>query len=485
MNTPALNNHSPIIPSPEESGLRGEVAIFNSQAKNQLSVKLTTASERKEKLKKLKSAIIANEKAILEALQKDLRKNSFEAAVFEVFFIYAEIDFAIKNLSEWMRPQTVPSNLLNLMTRCEIHYEPKGLCLIIAPWNYPFQLLMSPLVSAIAAGNCCILKPSELSPATSCIIAKIIKETFNENEIAVIEGDASVSSKLLNLPFNHIFFTGSTRIGKIVMAEAAKHLATVTLELGGKSPVIVDTKVNLEKAAAKIAWGKLANAGQTCIAPDYVFVHESQQEKFISLLKEAVERKYYDKGQINKGDYGKIISDNHFKRLKNLVDDAIKKGSSVKMGGIFEEADRTIHPTIITNVSSDSSIMQEEIFGPVLPVVSYKDISEVINYINAHDKPLALYIFSNSKRNIKNIINQTSAGGTCVNDVMIHISNPHLSFGGVNASGIGGSHGFHGFKVFSHERSIMYQSRWIDIGKIIYPPYNSKGMILKLLRKLM
>jgi aldehyde dehydrogenase (NAD+) len=485
METNTIGTNSPTTPSLEERALRGEAALFNSQKQHQLAVKLTTARERKAKLKKLKATIVANEAEILEALKKDLRKNSFEAAVFEVFFIYAEIDFAIKNLSVWMSPQTVPANLLNLTTKCSIHYEPKGLCLIIAPWNYPFQLLMSPLVSAIAAGNCCILKPSELAPATSSVIAKLIKETFNENEIAVREGDVEVSNALLKLPFNHIFFTGSTRIGKVVMEAASKHLATVTLELGGKSPVIVDQKVNLKKAATKVAWGKLANAGQTCIAPDYVFVHESQSEEFIALVKESIEKEYYSKGQLNKEDYGKIVSDGHFNRLKNLVEDAVKKGSTIKTGGIFEETDRTIHPTVLADVSENALIMQEEIFGPLLPVVVYKNINEVINYINAHDKPLALYIFSNSKRNIKTIINQTSAGGTCINDVVIQISNPNLSFGGVNASGIGGSHGFHGFKVFSHERSIMQQNRWFDISKIAYPPYTGKGLILKFLRKIM
>lgn len=485
METRTIATNSPTTPTSQERGLRGEVVIFNAQKQNQLAVKLTTVNERKAKLKKLKSAIIANEKAIADALQKDLRKNAFEAAVFEIYFIYAELDFAIKNVDLWMSPQTVPSNLVNLMTRCYIHYEPKGVCLIISPWNYPFQLLMSPLISAIAAGNCCILKPSELAPATSSIVSKLIKETFDENEIAVIEGDASVSTSLLELPFNHIFFTGSTRIGKIVMSEAAKNLSTVTLELGGKSPVIIDTEADLKKAANKIAWGKLANAGQTCIAPDYVFVHENQQEKFINLLKEAINKQFYSNGQINKNDYGKIVSDNHFIRLKNLVEDAVNKGGAVKTGGTFEENDRTIHPTVLTGVSSDSLVMQEEIFGPILPVITYKNINEAIAYINANDKPLALYIFSSSKRNTKNIINKTSAGGTCVNDVMIHISNPNLSFGGVNTSGMGGSHGFHGFRVFSHERSIMHQSKWFDIGRIAYPPYNAKGFILKLLKKLM
>lgn len=459
--------------------------LFEAQKHNQLAVKLGSVNERKAKLKKLKAAINANESNIFEALKKDLRKNEFESAVFEVFFIYAEIDFAIKNLSVWMRPQEVPANLVNLMTQSNIIYEPKGISLIIAPWNYPFQLLMSPLVSAIAAGNCCMLKPSEVAAATSNVIAKLIKEIFAEDEIAVVKGDAVVSKELLALPFNHIFFTGSTQIGKVVMEAAAKHLSTVTLELGGKSPVIISEEADLKKAASKIIWGKLANSGQTCIAPDYVFVHESQEQQFIQLLQQAIDKKYFNNGQLNKEDYGKIVSEGHFKRIRNLVEDAVKKGAQLKIGGTFDESDRTIHPTVIANISQDALIMQEEIFGPVLPVLTYKNISEVIEYINKNHKPLALYIFSNKKRQIENILNQTSSGGVCVNDVMIHISNPELSFGGVNTSGMGGSHGFHGFKAFSHERSVMYQSKLIDIGKMVYPPYRSKGIILKLLRKLM
>ncbi len=459
--------------------------IFDAQKKNQLSVKSASIDDRKAKLKKLKVAIKASENDIFEALKKDLRKPIFESAVFEVFFIYAEIDFAIKNLSLWTQPQTVPSNLLNLMTRCNITYEPKGVCLIIAPWNYPFQLLISPLVSAIAAGNCCVLKPSELAPATSNAIATLIKNIFNEEEIAVVEGNVGVSTELLSLPFNHIFFTGSTQIGKVVMEAASKHLSTVTLELGGKSPAIIDEQVDLKKAATKIAWGKFVNSGQTCIAPDYVFVHENQQEKFIELLKSTIEKQYFKNGQINKDDYCKIISESHFKRLKNLLDDAVKKGGQIKFGGAFEEESRTIHPTVLTNVSLDSYIMQEEIFGPVLPVITYKNSTEVIDYINARNKPLALYVFSSNKKNVERILKQTSSGGACVNDVLIHISNPNLPFGGINTSGMGGSHGIHGFKTFSHERSVMYQSQLVDLGKIIYPPYIGKGIILKMLRKLM
>lgn len=462
-----------------------ELDIFNKQKQNQLSVKVSTARERVKKLKKLKAVIQQNESLVLNGLKADLRKNSFEGSAFELYTVYSEIDFAIKNLSVWMEPVRVPSNLVNILTKSYIHYESKGVCLIIAPWNYPFLLLISPLVSAIAAGNCCILKPSELAPATSTVISKLIKDVFQENEIAVIEGDASVSTALLALPFNHIFFTGSTRIGKIVMSAAAKHLATVTLELGGKSPTIVDTKANLKKVAHKIVWGKFSNAGQTCIAPDYVFVHESQAEQLIVHLKEAIDRFYYKNNSLNTDDYCKIISVNHYNRLKGLLDDAVKKGAQIKVGGQFDDSNQTIHPTIITTVNDESLVMQEEIFGPLLPIITYKDKNEAIDYINAHDKPLAMYVFSKSNRTINHIIKNTSAGGTCVNDVLIHISNPNLSFGGVNTSGMGGSHGFHGFESFSHERSIMHQSKWFDLGSIGYPPYKGKQLILKILRKIM
>lgn len=462
-----------------------ELDIFNKQKQNQLSVKVSTARERVKKLKKIKAVIQQNESLVLNGLKADLRKNSFEGSAFELYTVYSEIDFAIKNLSVWMEPVRVPSNLVNILTKSYIHYESKGVCLIIAPWNYPFLLLISPLVSAIAAGNCCILKPSELAPATSTVISKLIKDVFQENEIAVIEGDASVSTALLALPFNHIFFTGSTRIGKIVMSAAAKHLATVTLELGGKSPTIVDTKANLKKVAHKIVWGKFSNAGQTCIAPDYVFVHESQAEQLIVNLKEAIDQFYYKNNSLNTDDYCKIISINHYNRLKGLLDDAVKNGAQIKVGGQFDDADQTIHPTIITTVNDESLVMQEEIFGPLLPIITYKDKNEAIDYINAHDKPLAMYVFSKSNRTINHIIKNTSAGGTCVNDVLIHISNPNLSFGGVNTSGMGGSHGFHGFKSFSHERSIMHQSKWFDLGSIGYPPYKGKQLILKILRKIM
>lgn len=460
-------------------------SVFEVQQRHKYTLRNTNAAHRVQKLKTLKAVIEKNEHNIYEALQLDLRKNQFEAAVTEVIFIYGEIDFAIKNLSKWMKPVRAGKSMVSLMAKNRIYYEPKGCCLIISPWNYPFQLMMSPLLSAIAAGNCAILKPSELSPATSRVISKIIKECFEEEEICCFEGDAAVSTALLKLPFDHIFFTGSPAIGKIVMEAAAKNLTSVTLELGGKSPTIIDQSANLKNAAEKIAWGKLMNAGQTCIAPDYILIPKNKQEEFIKEYSEATKRMFFKNPQeINEDSYAKIINKKHFNRIVALIEDASAKGALVSFGGQYKEDSQTINPTILTQLSSDAVIMEEEIFGPVLPVIPYQEIDEAIFAINSKSKPLALYIFSDDNKNIRHIIKNTSAGGTCINDVLIHISNPKLPFGGVNSSGMGSCHGFFGFKTFSHERAVVFQSA-MNMSSMIYPPYDGKSWVLKLLRRIM
>ncbi|TKC58048.1 aldehyde dehydrogenase family protein [Pedobacter hiemivivus] len=460
-------------------------SVFEAQQKHKYTLRNSNATQRIDKLKTLKATIEKYEKDIYAALQSDLRKSQFEAAVTELIFIYGELDFAIKNVGKWMKPKRVGKSLTSLMAKNRIYYEPKGACLIISPWNYPFQLMMSPLLSAIAAGNCAILKPSELSPATSSIINKIIKECFEEQEICCFEGDASVSTALLALPFDHIFFTGSTAIGKVVMEAAAKNLTSVTLELGGKSPTIIDESANLKKAAEKIAWGKLINAGQTCIAPDYILIPESRQEEFVMEYAHAANRLFFNSNQqINENAYAKIINERHFNRLTTLMDDATEKGAKIAFGGGKDEAKQTINPTVLTQVNLDSNIMKEEIFGPVLPIITYQTSEEAIEQINGRSKPLTLYIFSANHKNINHIIKNTSAGGTCVNDVLIHISNPKLPFGGVNSSGMGSCHGFFGFKTFSHERAIVFQSA-MNMSNLIYPPYEGKHGLLKWLKKLM
>lgn len=458
--------------------------IFELQKLHSISLRSTGSEARKNKLKKLKLLIQENEGLIFEALQKDLRKSEFEAALTEVYFVYAEIDFAIKNLSSWISPRRVSAGMSSFFTKNRIFYEPKGVSLIIAPWNYPFQLLIAPLVSAIAAGNCAMLKPSELSPATTSVVLKLINESFDPKEIACFEGGVEVSEALLELPFDHIFFTGSPKIGKVIMAAAARHLSSVTLELGGKSPAIITEDADLQKAAEKIVWGKFMNSGQTCIAPDYVLIHSSKEQEFLRLASSMIDKLFYNNNVLDKSSYGKIISANHYQRLRVLRDSAMDDGALIIKGGDDSDEDQTIEPVLLSRVSESSTIMQEEIFGPLLPVISYEAIEKAINFINEKPKPLALYIFSGSDEVINNTIKQTSAGGTCVNDVVIHISNPNLPFGGIGNSGAGSCHGFFGFKAFSHERGIMYQSK-IDFSKVAYPPYPNKRNLLKWLKKIM
>lgn len=459
--------------------------VFKAQQKNKFELRKTSAEIRIQKLKILKQTIESFEAEVYEALQTDLRKSKFETAVTELFFTYAEIDYAIKELKGWMKPKTVSGTRSNFFSDNKIYYEPKGVCLIIAPWNYPFQLIMSPLISAIAAGNCAILKPSEISAATGSLINKIISKGFDTSEIACFNGDAEVSKALLELPFDHIFFTGSTTVGKSIMAAAAKNLTSVTLELGGKSPTIVDDTANLRKAAEKIAWGKLVNAGQTCIAPDYVLIDEKIEIQFIAYYKEAVLRMFFNADkEIDKQSYGKIINQKQFKRLTGLIEDSVAGGADLVWGGESDEKELTILPTILRNITPQSPIMQEEIFGPILPIVTFKELETAIDFINERAKPLALYVFSENNRKKEYILKATSAGGTCINDVLIHIGNPNLPFGGVNNSGMGSCHGIFGFKNFSHERAVVFQSK-MELMKMIYPPYDKKEKFLKWLKKIM
>ncbi|MBB6500477.1 aldehyde dehydrogenase family protein [Pedobacter cryoconitis] len=459
--------------------------VFEAQQKNKYLLRMSTATERIDKLHLLKSTIEEHEEEIYAALHHDLRKSKFESAVTELIFTYSEIDFAIKNLRSWMKPGYAGKSIASLMARNRILYEPKGVCLIISPWNYPFQLLMSPLASAIAAGNCVMVKPSEFSTATSVVITKIIGQAFKKNEVACFEGDQSVSAALLELPFDHIFFTGSTAVGKIVMEAASRHLTSVTLELGGKSPVLIEESADLKNAATKVAWGKLVNAGQTCIAPDYVLIHQDKLEEFIRHYQAAAQRMFMTgQGTADLSSYAKIINRKHYDRLNNLVEDAVAQGAIITWGEKPVPEEQTIYPTILTNVSFDSRIMKEEIFGPVLPIIPYTDIESAIGIINAKSKPLALYIFSGNQQRIKHILKSTSSGGVCINDVLIHISNSNLPFGGVNESGIGSCHGLFGFKTFSHERAVVFQSS-MNMSGIIYPPYDKKGWVLKMLEKLM
>jgi aldehyde dehydrogenase (NAD+) len=444
--------------------------VFAAQRKSAIALRTSTAQMRIEKLKRLEAAILGHRTAIYKALAADLHRSEAETEFLELLPVIAGIRHACRHLKSWMKQKRVPPTLMMLGTRARIVYEPRGVSLIIAPWNYPVSLLLGPLISAIAAGCPVIVKPSEISETCSTVLTKLIRETFDPQDIAAIEGDVAVSTALLDLPFDHIFFTGSPGVGKIVMAAAAKHLASVTLELGGKSPVIVDESADITKAAKSIAWGKFSNSGQTCIAPDYAFVHESRLPQFIEAMKDAIASMYGDAAQ--SPDFARIINARNFDRVSRLIDDAGAGGAVTVAGGNRDEGQKFIAPTLLTGVASDSAILQEEIFGPVLPIVAYRDLAEPLAAINARPKPLALYIYTKDRARVERILQETSAGGSCVNASMIHFSHENLPFGGIGNSGLGNAHGFYGFRAFSHERAVLEDK--FSVVPMLFPPYTKR-----------
>jgi len=456
--------------------------IYHLQQQNRQHVKNTTARERKAKLKTLKNIVFQRREDIMQALYDDFRKAAAETELTEIATLVVELKHAISHLDEWMRPKKVDTPLSFFGTSAKIIYEPKGCTLIISPWNYPFQLALIPLVSAVAAGNCAIIKPSEYTPHTSALIKDLLKSVFGENEVAVVEGDYTISQELLKLKFDHIFFTGSPAVGKIVMKAAAEHLASVTLELGGKSPVIVDETANVKTAAKRIVWGKFINNGQTCIAPDYLLVHESKYNQLIDEMKKDIGKAYGNSEDAirQSPDYCRIVNSRHHARIKKLIEDAVHKGANVSFGGKIDDSENYISPTLLTDVPPDAEVMHEEIFGPVMPVLKFRDLKEALSLINSKEKPLALYIFSNRQKNIETILQNTSAGGTSINETMLHNSQPNLPFGGINNSGIGSAHGYFGFKAFSHERAVLKQHLGKGGIENMYPPY--KGFVPKLIQ---
>ena len=430
---------------------------FALQQAQQWVTKSAPAEQRKEKLRKLKSAVEAHGDQIVAAVKQDTRKPENEIRVTELLNVIANIERNINNLEDWMKPVEVPPSQ-NKNDKAKIVYEARGVCLILGPWNFPLGLVMGPLAAAIAAGNCCMVKLTDLCPATARVAAKIVREAFEEKEVALFEGGVDVATALLGLPFNHIFFTGSTRVGKLIMAAAAKHLATVTLELGGKSPVIVDEDADVKKVGGDLAAAKQFNGGQACISPDYVFIKEHQKDALVEEFRAKVRQNLYrDDGSIKKESIAQIVNAQNFGRIKKLFDDAVAKGAKIAVGGTLEEADRTIHPTLLTDVTPDMLIMQEEIFGPVVPVLTYRNIDDVIAYISSRPKPLALYIYSNSQNNIEKLLSRTSSGGVTINGFFSHYLENQLPFGGVNQSGMGSYHGVFGFRTFSHERAVYIQ----------------------------
>jgi len=423
-------------------------------------------------LKGLQSFLIDNQAEIETALYQDLRKPSIEAFVTEINIISTELKLTLKHLAQWMKPKKVSTPLVLIPGKSKIYAEPLGLVLIIAPWNYPIQLSLVPLIGALAAGNCVVLKPSELASATSQLLAAKLPQYIDAACLQIVEGGAEETNELLKNTFDHIFFTGSAATGKKILATAAPNLTPVTLELGGKSPCIVDETANLEVAARRIVWAKFTNAGQTCVAPDYILVHESIEHIFLEELKQTIIEFYGDSPE-KSPDYGRIINNAHFQRLKALIT------GEVAMGGVFNEKSHYISPTLLRNVPLHAPVMQEEIFGPILPVIRYNKISDAVDFINVHPKPLAIYLFSSQQTIENQIIQETSSGGVCINHVMQQVAVPELPFGGVGASGIGAYHGKASFDTFTHYKSVFNKPVWFD-PDFAYPPYQE--MLRKILR---
>lgn len=426
-------------------------------------------SSRKDRLKRLKGVVSSREGEILDALQKDLGKSPTEGYLTEISVLYQEIDLFLSRLDGWSRPRRVSTPLTLWPAKSRIVPEPYGRVLIIAPWNYPFQLLFSPLVGALGAGNTAVLKPSESAPATAELAASLVREAFPEGEVILFNGDASITETLLEEPWNYIFFTGSPRVGRLVMSAAAKHLTPLTLELGGKSPAVVDRDADLETAAKRIAWGKFLNAGQTCVAPDYLYVHE---EVAINLVKriESWLLRFYGKNPAESPDYGRIVNLYHFKRLTNLLE-----GTVPVLGGAPLEERLYIPPTVITGIGWEHPLMEEEIFGPILPVLTFSELDSALEEIKRRPPPLAFYLFTRDRRKAEKALERLPFGGGCVNDTILHLANSNMPFGGVGSSGLGSYHGESSFRTFSHYKSILIGSSLFD-NPFRYPPYSSSKL---------
>jgi aldehyde dehydrogenase (NAD+) len=437
----------------------------------------STLEERSARLISLRTWIKENQDQIRQALWSDFKKPAAEVDLSEIFPVTSEINHTLKNLKHWMKPQAISTPLAMIGTSGKVYFEPKGAALIISPWNFPFNLTVGPLVSALAAGCPVIIKPSELSPATSALIKNMVRSIFSKEEVDVFLGEAEISQELLKLPFDHIFFTGSPSVGKIVMKAAAEHLTSITLELGGKSPAIIDESADLNDAAGKLIWGKFVNCGQTCIAPDYLLVHESQKDRLIMELKVFLQ-KFYDlkfEGIEKSTDYARIIGPRHFKRLSSYLADAISKGATLEFGGKTEESTYYIEPTLLTNIHEEMEVFNEEIFGPILPILTFSKIEEAIALINSKPKPLALYYFGKDTQNSQKVIEETSSGNVVINDCVLHFLHNNLPFGGVNNSGMGKAHGHAGFLAFSHEKGVLKQRVGLNNVTLLRPPYGIKA----------
>ena len=412
---------------------------------------------RQKQLHRLKQAIKSRESEILDAVKKDLNKSEHEAFLTEIGFLYTEIKDMLKNVDLWAAPKKEKTPLTHTGTKSVIHKDPYGVTLIIAPWNYPFQLALAPLIGAMGAGNTAIIKPSEMTPNTSSVIRELIAETFDEKYIAVVEGDAETAKDLLEENVDYIFFTGSVQVGKKVMEAAAKHLTPVTLELGGKSPAIVTHDANLKLAAKRIVWGKFINAGQTCVAPDYILIHEKKRRRFLKYIVHYI-KKFYGENVSRNDDYPKIVHEKHVDRLANMLDP-----DKVYYGGEYDRTNRFMEPTVMIDVTQNDKVMDEEIFGPILPILTYKDENEVVDQIRSRPSPLALYLFTQNRATEEFILESLSFGGGCINDTLMHLATPYLPFGGVGESGMGAYHGKFSFDTFTHQKSVLRQTTTFDI----------------------
>ncbi|HJW57060.1 MAG TPA: aldehyde dehydrogenase family protein [Burkholderiaceae bacterium] len=457
---------------PETSAALIEQRFAAQEARAQ-ALRTSTAGERIGKLKRLQSALLSRRTDFYEAFANDFHKPVVEVDLTEMLPVVEEIHAATRNLRKWMRPMRVAPTLTTIGTSARVLYQNKGRCLIIGPWNYPVATLIGPLVSAVAAGNTVILKPSEFTPAVNAVLADVITEVFDAAEVTMVAGGVATAQALLACPFNHIFFTGSPVVGKLVMTAAARHLASVTLELGGKSPVIVDASADLTQAAELIMWGKLLNAGQSCIAPDTLFVHRSVHDELLRRCKDIIAARYGDTDSevAASKDLARMIHERHASRIAALIDDARSLGAKLVAGGSHDFKERFVAPTLLTKIPPAAQIAQEEIFGPVLPVFEFDDIDELVSCLNARPKPLALYLWSTRSENIRRVVSETSSGSVVVNHCMQQYAHNSLPFGGVNNSGIGNSHGFYGFKAFSHERAMLRGSRLLLV-KAFFPPYS-------------
>jgi len=458
------------VPEVTEVAVR---AVFDAQAETALALRQSSTAERRQKISNLRDAVIRRRSEWYAAFRADLGKPAVEVELTELLPVIDEARDALTHLRRWMRPHRVWPTLTTAGTRARVIYQPRGRCLIVGPWNYPLNTVLGPLVSAIAAGNTAILKPSEFTPNVNAVLASVVREVFDAAEVTLIEGGVSTAEHLLSLPFDHIFFTGSPTVGQRVMAAAARHLASVTLELGGKSPAIVDASADVEAAAELLAWGKLTNAGQTCVAPDHVYVHRDVEQRFVLRWKEAIAKRFGldDTAVAASPDFGRIISVRHAQRLADLIADATSRGARVLAGGDHDVSARYVGPTLLGEVPDTSRIEREEIFGPVLPVRVFDSIDDVISRINAAPKPLALYLWSRSRGNVEKVTKQTSSGGLGLNHCVQQYAHGNLPFGGVNNSGIGSAHGFHGFKAFSHERAVLAAGPLMAV-KLFFPPYS-------------